>query len=91
MGFAITEPDAGSDAGAGTTSAIPEGDEWVLNGSKVMIGNGSSADFMLVFCLTDPDNEKKSRRYSIILVETDRKGYEAAVMHGMNPPVFLQT
>ena len=82
MGFAITEPDAGSDAGAGTTSAILEGDEWVLNGSKVMIGNGSSADFMLVFCLTDPDSEKKSRRHSIILVETDRKGYEADQMHG---------
>jgi alkylation response protein AidB-like acyl-CoA dehydrogenase len=82
MGFAITEPDAGSDAGAGTTSAVLEGDEWVLNGSKVMIGNGSSADFMLVFCLTDPDSEKKSRRHSIILVETDRKGYEADQMHG---------
>lgn len=82
MGFAITEPDAGSDAGAGTTSAVLDGDEWVINGSKVMIGNGSSADFMLVFCVTDPDSEKKSRRHSVILVETDRKGYEADQMHG---------
>ena len=82
MGFAITEPDAGSDAGAGTTYAVLDKEEWILNGSKVMIGNGSSADFMLVFCLTEPDNEKKSGRHSIILVETDRGGYEAVKMHG---------
>ena len=82
MGFAITEPDAGSDAGSAATSAVKDGDEYVINGSKVMIGNGSIADFMLVFCLTDPQNEKKSQRHSIILVETNRNGYEASPMHG---------
>jgi len=82
MGFAITEPDAGSDAGAASTRAVLDGDEWVINGSKVMIGNGNSAKFMLTFCLTDPEAEKKSNRHSIILVETDRPGYEADRMHG---------
>lgn len=82
MGFAITEPDAGSDAGAASTRAVLDGDEWVINGSKVMIGNGKSAEFMLTFCLTDPEAEKKSNRHSIILVETERPGYEADIMHG---------
>ncbi len=77
MGFAITEPDAGSDTASASTSAVFEGDEIVINGSKVMIGNGSAADFILVFCLTDPDAESRSRRHSVVLVETDREGYEA--------------
>ncbi len=82
MGFAITEPDAGSDAAAGTTSAVLDGDEWVINGSKVMIGNGSVADFMLVFCLTEPEEKAKSKRHSIIVVETDRPGYDADKIEG---------
>ena len=77
MGFAITEPDAGSDTASASTSAVFEGDEIVINGSKVMIGNGSVADFILVFCLTDPEAGSKSRKHSVILVETDREGYEA--------------
>jgi len=82
MGFAITEPDAGSDTAAVSTSAVLDGDEYVINGSKVMIGNGSVANFMLVFCLTDPEEKSKSRRHSIIVVETDRPGYEADPLHG---------
>jgi len=82
MGFAITEPDAGSDAAAGTTSAVLDGDEWVINGSKVMIGNGSVADYMLIFCLTEPDVPAKSKRHSIIVVETDRPGYDADKIKG---------
>jgi len=82
MGFAITEPDAGSDTAAASTSAVPDGDEYVINGSKVMIGNGSVANFMLVFCLTDSEEKSKSRRHSILVVETDRPGYEATPLHG---------
>jgi len=82
MGFAITEPDAGSDTAAASTSAELDGDEYVINGSKVMIGNGSVANFLLVFCLTDPEEKSKSRRHSIIVVETDRAGYEAQPLHG---------
>ncbi len=82
MGFAITEPDAGSDTLSASTSALLEKEEYRINGSKVMIGNGSVGDFLLVFCLTDPDEKKRSGRHSIIVVETDRAGYEADVMHG---------
>ncbi len=82
MGFSITEPDAGSDTLSAATGAVLEGDEYRINGSKVMIGNGAVGDFILVFCLTDPEEKKRSRRHSIIVVETDRPGYEADALHG---------
>jgi alkylation response protein AidB-like acyl-CoA dehydrogenase len=82
MGFAITEPDAGSDTLSASTTAVKEGNEWIVNGSKVMIGNGTKGTFMLVFCLTDPDAESRSKRHSILIVETDRQGYKAEPMHG---------
>ena len=67
----------GSDTLSAATSAVLDGDEYRINGSKVMIGNGAVGDFLLVFCLTDPDEKKSSKRHSIIVVETDRPGYEA--------------
>jgi len=82
MGFAITEPDAGSDTAAATTTAVKEGDDYVINGSKVMIGNGTVGTFMLVYCLTSPEEERKTARHSILIVETDRDGYKAEPMHG---------
>ncbi len=82
MGFAITEPDAGSDTLSAATTAVLDGDEYRINGSKVMIGNGSEGDFILIFCLTDPEEKKRSGRHSIIVVETDRPGYEADPLHG---------
>ncbi|MBW1703895.1 MAG: acyl-CoA dehydrogenase family protein [Deltaproteobacteria bacterium] len=82
MGFAITEPDAGSDTASASTSAVLKGAEYVINGSKVMIGNGSVADFMLVFCLTDPEEKSRSNRHSIMVVETDRPGYDSDKLHG---------
>ncbi|UCG08396.1 MAG: acyl-CoA dehydrogenase family protein [Desulfobacterales bacterium] len=82
MGFAITEPDAGSDTASAATNAVLEGDEYVINGSKVMIGNGTVGTFLLIFCLTNPEVESKTGRHSIIIVETDRDGYKADPMHG---------
>jgi alkylation response protein AidB-like acyl-CoA dehydrogenase len=82
MGFAITEPDAGSDTAAAATTAVLEGNEYVINGSKVMIGNGTVGTFILVYCLTNPEVERKTARHSIIIVETDREGYKADPMHG---------
>lgn len=82
MGFSITEPEAGSDAASVTTTAVRVGEEYVINGNKVMIGNGTIASFILAFCLTNPEGSSKSNRHSIILVETDRPGYKADRIHG---------
>jgi len=82
MGFAITEPDAGSDTAAVSTTAVSDGNDYVINGSKVMIGNGSVADFVLVFCLTEPEEASRSRRHSILVAETDRPGYESDKIEG---------
>ena len=77
MGFSITEPEAGSDAASVITRAEKVGEDYVINGNKVMISNGTEAKFLLVYCLTDPDQTQKSKRHSILLVETNRPGYKA--------------
>jgi len=76
-GAAITEPDAGSDVAAVTTTARPEGDEYVLSGNKMFITNGTTADFLQVLCITEPEAKRVHDRFSVITVETDRKGFEA--------------
>jgi len=81
MAFSITEPEAGSDTASATTSAVKDGEEYVINGNKVMITNGTIANFILVYCLTNPEEASKSKRHSIILVETDRPGYKADQIH----------
>lgn len=81
MGFAITEPEAGSDTTSVVTRAEKVGDEYEINGNKVMIGNGTMANFILVFCLTNP-TQSRSKKHSIIIVETNRKGYKADKIHG---------
>jgi alkylation response protein AidB-like acyl-CoA dehydrogenase len=53
--FGLTEPHAGSDAGATRTRAVREGDQWVINGEKIFITNGSLADVLVVTARTDPD------------------------------------
>ena len=82
MGFSITEPEAGSDAASATTTAVRVGDEYVINGNKVMISNGTEAKFLLVFCLIHPEETSKSKRHSILIVETDRPGYKADKIQG---------
>jgi len=82
MGISITEPEVGSDTSSATTTAKRVGDEYVINGNKVMITNGTIGNFILVFCLTNPEISSKSRRHSFILVETDREGYQADRIHG---------
>jgi butyryl-CoA dehydrogenase len=52
--FALSEPGTGSDAAAGTCSAVQKGDQFILNGSKNWITNGAEADYYLVFAQTDP-------------------------------------
>lgn len=82
IGTAITEPDAGSDPASATTTAIRDGEEWVINGSKMFITNGSLAQYVLVFCQTDPENPSRHSRYSFILVPTGTPGYNAKKIKG---------
>jgi len=82
MGMAITEPDAGSDVSAVSTEAVKAGDEYIINGGKVFITNCKCADFLVVLCVTDPDHPKIHKRFSTIIVETDRPGYEGVPYHG---------
>jgi len=77
MGMAITEPDASSDVASITTTARNVKDHYVINGNKMFITNGSIADFIIVLCLTNENEKVKSKRQSAILVETNRKGFEA--------------
>lgn len=72
MALALTEPDAGSDLQGIRTTAIRDGDDYVLNGSKVFITNGISADLIIVACKTDPG--ARGRGISLIVVEADRHG-----------------
>ena len=77
MGFSITEPEAGSDAASAVTRAERVGEDYVINGNKVMISNGTEAKFLLVYCVTHPEESSKSKRHSIFIVETERPGYKA--------------
>ncbi len=75
--LAITEPDAGSDVASIRTSARKEGDEWVINGSKVFITNGARADYVLVVARSDPDS-KGRRGISLFVADTDSPGYRVS-------------
>ena len=82
MGTAITEPDAGCDVTSAITTAVKDGDEWVINGSKMFATNGNLAKYMLIFCQTDPDNPSHHKRHSFILVPTDTPGYKSTKIRG---------
>jgi alkylation response protein AidB-like acyl-CoA dehydrogenase len=69
----MTEPSGGSDLAALKTTAVRDGDYWVLNGSKTFITNGYSADLVIVAARTSP--EKKARGITLFGVETDRPGF----------------
>ena len=75
MCFALTEPDAGSDAQSIRTTAVKEGDEWVLNGRKHFITNGKDADFALVFAANDRA-KKAQGGITAFLVEKGTPGFE---------------
>jgi alkylation response protein AidB-like acyl-CoA dehydrogenase len=72
--WASTEPEAGSDAGSLRTTARRDGDEWVLNGTKMFITNGPIAQLCTVLAVTDPD-AGPGRGVSAFLVETSNPGF----------------
>ena len=70
--FALSEPEAGSDPASMRTTAVRDGDEWVINGQKNWITNASIADFYVVFAVTD----RESKRISAFVVEKEREGFD---------------
>jgi len=74
--FCLTEPEAGSDAGAIRTRAEKRGNRYVLNGTKQFISCGAHADLALIFAVTDPKAGKKG--ISAFIVPTDTAGYKVA-------------
>ena len=71
--FGLTEPNAGTDASAQQTTAVKEGDHYVLNGSKIFITNASAANVFIVMAMTD--KSKGTKGISAFIVERDFPGF----------------
>ena len=72
--LAMTEPGAGSDVQGIRTNAVRDGNEWILNGSKIFITNGIHADLVIVAAITDPG--KGAKGTSLFLVDAHSAGFE---------------
>jgi len=83
-GFAMTEPEAGSDVGAMTTTATRQGDEWVLEGRKAFISNAGIADMYTVFASTD--RAKGAKGISAFVVPADAPGLVFAGAQVLSAP-----
>lgn len=71
--YGLTEPGSGSDAGGMRTNAKPDGNDYILNGSKIFITNGGIADIYIVFAITDPSSKNKGT--TAFIVEKDFPGF----------------
>ena len=72
--IAMTEPGTGSDLAGIRTTAVRDGDEWIVNGSKTFITNGINSDLVIVVCRTDPDAGRQG--FSLLVVERGMDGFE---------------
>jgi butyryl-CoA dehydrogenase len=71
--FCLTEPNAGSDAGGIESTALADGDDYVVNANKVFVTNGGVADICLIFCRTDPNAGR--RGISVVVAERGTAGF----------------
>jgi butyryl-CoA dehydrogenase len=92
--FALTEPAAGTDAGAGTATAVLSGDEYILNGTKMFITNAPYAEVYIVFAKTDP--AQGTRGISAFIIEKDNPGFSVGeaehklgIRGSSTPPIYL--
>ncbi len=85
LSSAFTEPDRGSDLVSSplSTSAVKEGDQYIINGTKTFITLASIAKFIIVLCQTDPDANPPYKGQSTIIVETDREGIDVTELEKM--------
>jgi len=82
--FGLTEPNAGSDVIGMKSTARRDGDDWILNGEKMWISLGNTADNFLFFCWTD-EEKRKNRDHSgmsCFIVERDFEGFSSGTLHG---------
>lgn len=79
---AFTEPNAGTDVAGYQTRAVRDGTEFIINGNKMFITNGTVSNFMVVQCITNPEEKQKHNRFSQIIVPTDTKGVIRNKLHG---------
>ena len=75
--YSLSEPVSGTDAGALITTAVRDGDHYVLNGTKNFVTNGAIADLFVLFARTNPDQASKTSGISALLVERTMKGLSA--------------
>lgn len=75
LALGMTEPNAGSDLQAIKTTAVKDGNEYIINGQKTLISNGMDADAVVVACKTDLKAVPPYKGISLILVECDRPGF----------------
>jgi long-chain-acyl-CoA dehydrogenase len=73
LAIGMTEPSGGSDLAALKTTAVRDGDEWVINGSKTFITNGYSCDLVITAVRTDP--EKGAKGITLFAIEADKEGF----------------
>jgi acyl-CoA dehydrogenase len=78
---AFTEPNAGTDVSGYKTRAVKDGSDYVINGNKMFITNGTVCDFMVTQCITNPE-EKKHNSFSLIIIPADAKGVTRNKIHG---------
>ena len=90
-GFGLTEPTAGSDAGGSKTTAVKDGDDWVINGSKIFITN-AACEMTLGVTVQAVTGKREDGRpeYTCFIVEACTKGFKAVPMHKKNDVAGLQ-
>lgn len=82
--FAMTEPNAGSDTRNIKTTAVKDGNEWVINGEKTFITGGNEADFVMVIAITDKEAHAKNGRDGVTCFIVDREmGWRSEYIHTM--------
>jgi alkylation response protein AidB-like acyl-CoA dehydrogenase len=78
---AFTEPNAGTDVAGYRTKAVKDGSDYIINGNKIFITNGTVCDFMITQCITNPE-EKRHNSFSLIVVPSDALGITRNKIHG---------
>jgi alkylation response protein AidB-like acyl-CoA dehydrogenase len=79
---AVTEPDAGSDVLNVSTRAIKKDGGYLINGAKMFISNGTIADFFVTLCVTNPEEDNKTARHSVIVIDGNSPGIERTKICG---------